>query len=333
MKKIFGVILVLLLAVSFLAACGEDKPAEFELSSVTVSPSTATVNDTVTIKATVTNKGEVADGCDVSLTIDGYTDSKSISSLAGDESSDVSFSYIAASEGSYTVTLSTPNATVTKSLTVKSAEDNVTLPVWFTGDSWVYDCSYENPEGTLKQGDVELTVTVTGEESVGGEDSYKLNGTFTPEAARDSTNAGMVLVLHIGQADIFNSIANMQFMKQCSAIKELPGLPACIMWAYTPALSWPLEGTWDFTKHTVAGGGMVDETVNRQGKVLGLENITVPAGTFSCYHMVEYDPASPDTYTYEHWFNTTVVKSDVKMIDRDTWDGAETRVLISCSVS
>jgi hypothetical protein len=333
MKKILGVILVLLLAVSFLAACRAEKPAEFTLSGVTVSPSTVTVNDTVIIKATVTNVGEVADGCDVSLTIDGYTDSKSVSSLAGDESSNVSFSYAATTVGNYTATVSTPNDTKSKSFTVKSEKDNLTVPVWFTGDGWVYDCSYENPEGTLKQGDVELTVTVTGEESVGGEDSYKLNATFTPEAARDSTTAGMMLALHIGQADIFNSIANIQFMKQCSAIKELPGLPACIMWAYTPALSWPPEGTWNFTKHTVAGGGMVDETVNRQGKVLGLEDITVPAGTFSCYHIVEYDPASPDTYTYEHWFNTTEVKSDVKMIDRDTWDGAETRVLVSYSVS
>ena len=334
MKRILGVILVLLLAVSFLTACGKDRPAEFTLSSVIVSPSAPVVNGTVIISATVTNDGEVSDGCNVSLTINGYTDSKSIGTLAGKESTVVSFTYTATTEGSYTVTITTPNATATKSFTVKSAggDDNKVLSVWTAGDSWVYDCSYENPEGTLKQGDVELNVTVTGEESVDGEASYRLNGTFVPQAARDSTTAGMVLVLHIGQADIFNSKANMQFLKQCSAIKELPGLPACIMWAYTPALSWPLEGTWNFTKHTVAGGGMVDETVNRQGKVLGLESITVPAGTFSCYHIVEYDPASPDTYTYEHWFNTTVVKSDVKMIDRDTWDGAETRVLKSYSV-
>jgi len=340
MKKILGVILVLLLAVSFLTACGTGiKLAEFTLSSVIVSPSTATVNDTVTISATVTNVGEVTGGCDVSLTVDGYSDSKWID-LASGGNTTVSFSYAATTEGSYTATVSTPNDTKSKSFTVRSGEDNVTvvLPVWYVGDSWVYDCSYENPEGTLKQGDVELTVTVTGEESVGEEEgiteaSYHLNGTFVPEAARDSTTAGMTLALHIGQADIFNSIANIQFMKQCSAIKELPGLPACIMWAYTPALSWPPESTWNFTKHTVAGGGMVNETVNRQGKVLGLEDITVPAGTFSCYHIVEYDPTSPDTYTYEHWFNTTEVKSDVKMIDRDTWDGAETRVLVSYSVS
>ncbi len=336
MKKIFGVILVLLLAISFLAACCPlcDEQAEFTLSSITVSPSAPVVNDVITISAIISNIGEQSGSCDVSLTIGNYTDSKSVSSLASGANTGVSFSYIATSEGSYTVTLSTPNDTKSKSFTVRSGEENVTpVPVWYVGDSWVYDCSYENPEGTLKQGDVELNVTVTGEESVGGEASYHLNGTFVPQAARDSTTAGMVLVLHIGQADIFNSIANMQFMKQCSAIKELPGLPACIMWTYTPALSWPLEGTWDFTKHTVAGGGMVDETVDRQGKVLETVNVTVPAGTFSCLHIVEYDPASPDTYTYEHWFNATVVKSDVKMIDRDTWDGAETRVLTSYSVS
>jgi hypothetical protein len=83
----------------------------------------------------------------------------------------------------------------------------------------------------------------------------------------------------------------------------------------------------------MAMGGAVDETVDRQGKVLGVESITVPAGTFSCLHIVGYDPKSPNTYTYEHWVNATVVKSDVKQIDRDTWAGAETRVLTSYSVS
>ena len=334
MKKVFGVILVLLLAISFLAACVYHLPAEFKLSGMTISPAAPVVNSTVTISATIANAGGQSGNCIVNLTIDDYTDSKSVGPLAEGERASVSFTYIATTEGSYTVTITTPDAIATKTFTVKSGEENVTpVPVWYVGDSWVYDCSYENPEGTLKQGDVELNVTVTGEESVDGEASYHLNGTFTPKAARDSTTAGMVLVLHIGQADIFNSKANIQFLKQCSAIKELPGLPACIMWAYTPALSWPLEGTWDFTKHTVAGGGMVDETVNRQGKVLEIVDVTVPAGTFSCYHIVEYDPTSPDTYTYEHWFNATVVKSDVKMIDRDTWDGAETRVLTSCSVN
>ena len=127
MKKFFGVILVLLLAVSFLAACGPGTPAEFTLSSVTVSPSAPVVNDTVTIGTTVTNAGEVSDGCVVSLTIDGYTDSQSISSLAGGASTPVSFSYAATTEGNYTATVSTPDDSKSKPFTVSAA--GVTPPL------------------------------------------------------------------------------------------------------------------------------------------------------------------------------------------------------------
>ncbi len=338
MKKFLGVMVVLLLAVSFLAACVEKAPAEFTLSGVTASPSTATVNDTVTISALVTNVGEQSGDCDVSLTIDGYTDSESVT-LAGGESTGVSFSYAATTEGSYDVTVSTPDDSETRTLTVTEEAPPPPLgaPVWSAGDNWVYTCSYENPEGTPKFEDVELSVTVVGEVAAGEEEgvneaSYHLSAVFVPEATRDSTHPPVpAMTLHVGVADVFNSVANIQFLKQSSSIEELPGLPAGVMWAYAPGLSFPsnVGDTWDFTKHTLAGGGLVDETVNRQGKVLEIVDITVPAGTFSCYHIVEYDPATPDTYTFEHWFNVTVVKSDVKMIDRDTWDGAETRVLVS----
>lgn len=121
MKKIFGAILVLLLAVSFLVACCPlcDLPAEFRLTNVTISPSAPVVNGTVTISATVANVGETSGSCEVNLTIDGYTDSKSVSSLASGESSNVSFSYTATTEGNYTATVSTPSATVTKTFIVR----------------------------------------------------------------------------------------------------------------------------------------------------------------------------------------------------------------------
>jgi hypothetical protein len=212
------------------------------------------------------------------------------------------------------------------------------LPVWAVGYNWVYTCTYENPEGTSKYDPSELNLTVAGEVAAGAgegfpEASYHLSGAFVPQAMRDSIAAGMTLVLHVGQADVWNVKDSLQLVKMSSSIKELPGLPAGVTWAYTTSPSWPLTvggDTWAFTKHTVAGGGMIDELVNREGKVLAVEDITVPAGTFSCYYIVEYDPASPDTYTYEHWYNATV-KSDVKQIDRETWAGAETRVLTSYS--
>jgi hypothetical protein len=343
MKKFFGVILVLLLAVSFLAACGAKTPADFELSSVTVTPSAPVVNGTVTIGTTVTNAGEQSGSCDVNLTVDGYINSTAVT-LAGGESTGVSFSYPATTEGNYTATVATPNATKFKNFTVIAGGGgggNVTnetvenLPVLAVGYNWVYNCTYENPVGTSKYDPSVLNLTVAGEMAAGAvegfpEASYHLTGAFTPQAMRDSIAAGMTLVLHVGTADVYNVKDSLQLVKMCSSIKELPGMPACVTWAYTTSPSWPLTlgNTWTFTKHTVAGGGMIDELVNREGKVLAVENITVPAGTFSCYHIVEYDPASPANYTYEHWYNGTV-KSDVKQIDRETWAGAETRVLAS----
>jgi hypothetical protein len=329
MKKILGVILVLLLTISFLAACGTGiKLAEFTLSSVIVSPSTATVNGTVVISATVTNVGEVTGGCDVSLTVDGYSDSKWVD-LASGGNTTVSFSYAATSEGSYTVTVYTPDATVTRSLTVKIGDGGQDED--YVGDSWVYTCSYENPDGKTKQDTNELNVTLVAEVVIEGEDSHQFSAVFVPQATRDASD--MPLTLHIGTADIWNSKKYMEYLKQSSAIVELPGMPSTITWTYAGEYGWPYETgkTWSATVHTVAGP--LDLVVERESKVLGVETITVPAGTFDCWHIVTYDPASPDTYTYEHWLNATDVKSDVKMIDRDTWAGEETRVLVSYSVS
>jgi hypothetical protein len=330
MKKILGVILVLLLTISFLAACGTGiKLAEFTLSSVIVSPSTATVNSTVVISAIVTNVGEVSDDCDVSLTIDGYTDGKSISSLAGGESNAVSFAYAATTVGNYTATVSTADDTESKSFTVKIGDGGEDRD--YIGDSWVYTCSYENPDGKTKQDTNKLNVTLVAEVVIEGEDSHQFSAVFVPQATRDA--ADMPLTLHIGTADIWNSKKYMEYLKQSSAIVELPGMPSTITWAYAGEYGWPYETgkTWSATVHTVAGP--LDLVVERESKVLGVETITVPAGTFDCWHIVTYDPASPDTYTYERWLNTTDVKSDVKMIDRDTWAGEETRVLTSYYVS
>jgi len=94
-------------------------PAKFTLSGLTALPSPATVNDTVIISATIENVGEQSGDCVVSLSVGGYTDSKSVNSLAGGMSGGVSFSYPAKTAGTYTVTVSTPDTTTTTKLTVK----------------------------------------------------------------------------------------------------------------------------------------------------------------------------------------------------------------------
>ena len=51
-------------------------------------------------------------------------------------------------------------------------------------------------------------------------------------------------------------------------------------------------------------------------KVEGMEQITVPAGTFECYHIVWY--VDGDRAAIERWFSTEV-KGVVKEINRLYW--------------
>jgi len=334
MKRVFGVMVILLLTVSFLAACGAPPaPAEFTLSSVTVSPSAPVVDATVTISATVTNVGEESGDCDVGLTIGDYTDSKSVSSLAGGVSSSVSFSYAATTAGDYTAELSTPDDSKSKSFTVseEGAPPVEGVPTWSVGDYWVLDCSYANPGGKTEQDTCQLTVTVTGEEAVGEEACYMSHGEFTPAATRDA--ADMPLTLHLETADIWTSKAHLVYLQQSSAIAELPGLPSTVTWTLTGDYGWPFsdEKTWSGSVRVVAG--VLDEITDLEFKILGEETITVPAGTFDCWHMVAYEPSSPGTYVNEYWINETKVKSVVKEIERSLWAGVETRELSSYSVS
>jgi len=332
MKRVFGVMVVLLLAVSFLAACGEVPPAEFTLSGVTVSPSPATVNDTVTISATVNNVGEQPGDCVVSLTVNGDTDSKSVSALAGGASSSVSFSYTATTAGSYTAELSTPNDSKSKSFTVSEGGGPPPegVPTWTVGDYWVMDCSYANPGGKTEQDTSVLTVTMVGEEPVGDEACYHCAGVFEPAATRDASD--MPLTLHIETADIWTSEDYLVYLKLSSAIAELPGLPSTVTWTLTGDYGYPFEGkAWSGSVRVVAG--VLDEITDLEFKVLGEETITVPAGTFDCWHIVVYEPTSPDTYVNEYWINTDEVKSVVKEVEASLWAGVETRELSSYSVA
>ncbi len=201
-----------------------------------------------------------------------------------------------------------------------------TPPVWSVGDNWVYNCSYDSGTGVTNTGELNTTATNT----TGA--NYTLLADYVPDASRVDATTGFALT--VKSADVSVNKANMQYQRQYATILAFGWIAdnATVEWTYaSPVPGWPLSvgDTFNFTKHTWDALGLVNKTVTRQGKVLGVETITVPAGTFSCLHIVEYDPASPSNYTYEHWFNETVVGSDVKMIDRETYKGQETRQLKS----
>jgi hypothetical protein len=79
------------------------EPAEFEISDLTVSPSTVEADETVTVSVVVSNVGEESGGIGVELELDGaVVDTKAVT-LDGGASSTVSFSVSSDEVGSHTV--------------------------------------------------------------------------------------------------------------------------------------------------------------------------------------------------------------------------------------
>ncbi len=204
------------------------------------------------------------------------------------------------------------------------------VPVWCVNNTWVYNCTYVSGTGVNDTGELNVTVTNT----TGA--NYTLFADYVPDANRVDATTGSDLT--VKDADIIINKTNLCYLRQDVRILAYGWLPdnAHITWNYTSKLEWPptVNETYNFTKHTWDDWGIVDKTVNRTGKVLEIANITgVPAGNFSCYYIEEYDPTDPGNFTYRHWFNETVVKSDVKQIDCETYKGVETRNLTFYNVT
>ena len=79
------------------------EPAEFEISDLTVSPSTVEADETVTVSVVVSNVGEESGGLGVELELDGAVEDTKAVTLDGGASTTVSFSVSSDEVGSHTV--------------------------------------------------------------------------------------------------------------------------------------------------------------------------------------------------------------------------------------
>jgi len=104
----------------------EEPPAPAEFQIVSISPQETTVDqgDTVTVSATVENVGDQEGTQDVTLDIDGISQSQSLT-LAGGETGSVSFDVDTSDvdPGDYTHTVATEDAEASGSLTVEEVDD------------------------------------------------------------------------------------------------------------------------------------------------------------------------------------------------------------------
>ena len=221
-------------------------------------------------------------------------------------------------------------------------------PVYYVGDKWVYNVGYNSGGGVINTGLMTTVVTDTSNTTYYNVLASYNPGTVTPYCVRTHLTG---LPLHVYTAETYVLKKTMAYQDQYAVIDAFQapigyiGDNATVAWSYGSAIKWPavVGNTYSYTKHIYDDGpallgntSLVDyDNVPRIGVVLSTtDSVKVNAGkadeqTFdNCVHIAEYDPANPGAYTYEHWFNQDV-GSDVKIVDRELYQGVETRELSS----
>ncbi len=186
------------------------------------------------------------------------------------------------------------------------------LPTLNVGDRWVSRVMSEGIEYTT-------TWEVVGEDVTDGKNCYVMEGSFEPPAM------GI-----ISSASVKYDKATMRPVRmQMSAEFEGYVYVTAVGYSYSPDETlYPLEVGKELeiietvtTTTTVMGETQTEtETNTYTFKVEGIEQITVPAGTFKCFKIVKYDEGGSALET--EWHSDTT-KWTVKMIDHETGDVTE----------
>jgi hypothetical protein len=186
------------------------------------------------------------------------------------------------------------------------------LPVLKTGDEWVY--------GSASAGfDYAETWEVTGEDVVDGSECWVVKMSYEPPFQGMET-----ATVRVEKATYFP-------IKGQTAMTVM-GIPITLVQEYScqfpDGSPWPLEVGKEFdvvvtttTTTTSLGDPETEsETTTKTYKVEKVEEVTVAAGTFKCFKMVEYDEAGAKVSTAWH---SDRVKQDVKSVDHETGDTKE----------
>jgi predicted secreted protein len=247
----------------------------------------------------------------------------------------VDISGMSAGEYDATITISAPGATNTPqtvpvSLTITAP---VGPPVPGVGTTWVYNVHYESGPPNNRVEDTVWTVEVVGEETVAGEDCYVTIATFSAPPVRYVGG----LMASVSLAKPWISKNTMDPVKVEAGI-TLFGIPIMmyIEYTYTGDHGWPFPvcTPWPTQAYTyivppLAAASTSDYSIH----VTAEEDVTVPAGTYTCYRiehtLVAQDgtPVTPVLSKVEWW--SADVSGMVRSINYAGYDGEETQELTS----
>jgi hypothetical protein len=170
-----------------------------------------------------------------------------------------------------------------------------------------------------------ISLKVTAEDVIDGKNCYVVQGSFEPPIGGVIRNllvelekATMLLV----RARMSGEYQGLPFIQASSHSYEFLGEP------YYP-LQVGKEGKvvkTEIRTTTMMGKTETEtKTTNYNYKVEGIEEIAVPAGTFRCFKIVQYDGAGSALST--HWESDEIRQCEVKSIDYETGEIIELNTL------
>jgi len=160
------------------------------------------------------------------------------------------------------------------------------------------------------------SLKVTSEEVIDGKDCYIIQGSFVPPIGGVIRHAWMVFekaTLFLLNARMLGEYQGLPFIQASSHSYEFLGKPY-----YPLQVGKECKVTKTEIRTTTMLGKTQTETkaMNYTYKVEGIEDITVPAGTFRCFKIVQYDDNGSALNTC--WESDKVRRYEVKSIDYET---------------
>lgn len=283
--------------------------AKFEVSSLNVSPAEAFVGETVTISAEVKNVGNAEGVYKASLVVDEVEVETEDVSLSEGETKTLTFTMVKDTDGNFTIKV----GELTTTLPVERCG---LCPTLHMGDQWVTRVS----DDTIYT----WTLEVTAIETITGKECYVFDISFTPPVEG-----------FIDTATGWCDTATMDMIRmQMSG--EYMGFPyiasTTTSYNYSDDM-WPLEvgkecdvvATTTFS-YTVLGNTTTEtETETYTVEVESREEITVPAGTFMCFKIVEYAENGDIIST---WWYSDRTKMEIKSINLEANETIELKSYI-----
>jgi hypothetical protein len=191
-----------------------------------------------------------------------------------------------------------------------AAEAEGQLPTWNTGDKWVWSYAMEGTTYTL-------TEEVTGEETVAGRSCYVIDMSFDPVISSTYNDVKYTVTSMKYWADKNTGLLGVKMEQTTTGGGQT--FTSSTIYSYDPwIVLFPLEigkeveaakTTTQYQNGSQSGDPIVG---SEKYEVIGKEDITVTAGTFSCWKMNYYLDGSSVTQTM--WYSDRV-KSMIKSTD------------------